>query len=424
MKKLGKIMLGVTAGALALSLAACGESSGSKTDDGKGGTETQVVTHKLTVWGPTEQQAVLTKLAADFKTANETATDKFNITIGVCSEADAYSTLQKDVATGADVYAFPNDQLANLIRIGALSRIGGTNLEAVKSANSEGAVNAGKSGDAYYAYPYAADNGYFLYYDKSIYSETDVLKFDTLLQKAADNNKKVQLDLDNSWYDAGFFFGAGCSYNVEYDSSAKEKSISCNFDNANGVIAGKAMIAIANHPGFLNGGDDELKAGIGTTLAAGISGTWNADVVKEKLGANYAATKLPSFTVDNKDYQMSSFAGYKLMGVNPNTKESKWANALALFLTNEQSQAYRYEQKGVGPTNKAVAASSQVKSNVALAALAAQSEFAVAQASVPSNYWSAVQSFGEEVVAKTVTLDNLQEKLTTMCNLIKTVKTN
>ena len=121
---------------------------------------------------------------------------------------------------------------------------------------------------------------------------------------------------------------------------------------------------------------------------------------------------------------MSSFAGYKLMGVNPNTKETKWANALALFLTNEQSQAYRYEQKGVGPTNKAVAASSQVKSNVALAALAAQSEFAVAQASVPSNYWSAVASFGEEVVAKTVTLDNLQEKLTTMCNLIKTVKTN
>ena len=60
---------------------------------------------------------------------------------------------------------------------------------------------------------------------------------------------------------------------------------------------------------------------------------------------------------------------------------------------------------------------------VALAALAAQGAYAVAQTSVPSNYWSAVQAFGEEVVAKTVTTANLQEKLTTMCNLIKTIKT-
>lgn len=409
MKKLRNFILGACVGLGALSLASC-----KKEETG---------TFNLTVWGPTEQTAVLTKLTNDFKAANETDSLKFNIEVGVVSEADAYSQLQKDVTDGADVYAFPNDQLANLIRIGALSKIGGSNLDTVKSINGEGAVNAGKSGDSYYAYPFAADNGYFLYYDKSVYSETDVLKLDTVLSKAAAAGKKVQIDLDNSWYDAGFFFGAGCSYNVEYDDNAKEKSITCDFDSANGVIAGKAMIAVANHEGFLNGGDDELKSGIGTTLAAGISGTWNADAVKAKLGDNYAACKLPSFTVDGKDYQMSSFAGYKLMGVNPNSESVKWANALALYLTNEAAQAHRYEKTGVGPTNKVVAASDAVKSNVALAALAAQGEFAVAQTSVPSNYWSAVEAFGTEVVAKTVTTDNLQAKLTTMCNLIKTIQT-
>ena len=410
MKKLRKVLLGVAAvGFATLSLAACKEEE-------KG-------TFDLTVWGPTEQTAILTKLTNDFKAANETDNLKFNIKVGVVSEADAYTSLQKNVATGADVYAFPNDQLANLIRIGALSKIGGSNLDSVKSMNGEGAVNAGKSGDSYYAYPYAADNGYFLYYDKSVYSETDVLKLDTVLSKAAEKGKKVQIDLDNSWYDAGFFFGAGCSYNVEYDSNAKEKSITCDFDNANGVIAGKAMIAVAANSGFLNGGDDELKAGIGTTLAAGISGTWNADAVKEKLGSNYAATKLPSFTVDGKDYQMSSFAGYKLMGVNPNSKSVKWANALALYLTSADAQAYRYEKSGVGPTNKVVANSDAVKSNVALAALAQQGAYAVAQTSVPSNYWSAVEAFGTEVVAGTVTTDNLQAKLKTMADLIKTIQT-
>ncbi len=111
------------------------------------------------------------------------------------------------------------------------------------------------------------------------------------------------------------------------------------------------------------------------------------------------------------------------MGVNAQTKEAKWANALALFLTNESSQAYRYEKASVGPTNINVANSDAVKANVALAALAAQGKYAVAQTSVPSNYWSAVEAFGTEVVAKTVTTENLQEKLTTMCNLIKTIKT-
>ena len=120
---------------------------------------------------------------------------------------------------------------------------------------------------------------------------------------------------------------------------------------------------------------------------------------------------------------MSSFAGYKLMGVNPNSESVKWANALALYLTSEEAQSYRYEKTSVGPTNKNVAASDAVKSNIALAALAAQGEYAVAQTSVPSNYWSAVEAFGTEVVAKTVTTDNLQAKLTTMCNLIKTIQT-
>jgi len=410
MKKLRKVLLGAAAvGFASLSLAACkGEEKG---------------TFDLTVWGPTEQTKILTKLTNDFKAANETDNLKFNITVGVVSEADAYTTLQKDVTTGADVYAFPNDQLANLIRIGALSKLGGQNLENVKKVNGEGSVNAGKSGDSYYAYPYAADNGYFLYYDKSVYSDTDVLKLETVLSKAQEKGKKVQIDLDNSWYDAGFFFGTGCSYQVEYDDNAKEKSITCDFDNANGVIAGKAMINVANNPAFLNGGDDELKAGIGTTIAAGVSGTWNADAVKEKLGNNYAATKLPTFNVDGKDYQMSSFAGYKLMGVNPNSKSVKWANALALFLTNEASQSYRYQEAGVGPTNTNVAKSDAVKSNIALAALAQQGAYAVAQTSVPGNYWSAVESFGKEVVAKTVTTDNLQAKLKTMCDLIKTIQT-
>lgn len=110
MKKLRNFVLGACVGLTALSLASC-----KKEETG---------TFDLTVWGPTEQTAILKKLVGDFKTANETENLKFNIEVGVVSEADAYAQLQKDVTTGADVFAFPNDQLANLIRIGALSKLG------------------------------------------------------------------------------------------------------------------------------------------------------------------------------------------------------------------------------------------------------------------------------------------------------------
>ena len=58
MKKLGKFILGACVGLGALSLASCKEEEKGEFD--------------LTVWGPTEQTAILTKLVNDFKTQNET----------------------------------------------------------------------------------------------------------------------------------------------------------------------------------------------------------------------------------------------------------------------------------------------------------------------------------------------------------------
>ena len=130
-------------------------------------------TVKLTLWGASEHQTMLGEMVTAFKAANPNTT--YEITLGVCSEADAYTKLSTDPSAGADVYAFANDQILNLNRVGALARLGGDNLEAMKSANGEGAVNATKIGDGYYAYPYSSDNGYFLYYNKSVVTDTSSL---------------------------------------------------------------------------------------------------------------------------------------------------------------------------------------------------------------------------------------------------------
>jgi arabinogalactan oligomer/maltooligosaccharide transport system substrate-binding protein len=90
---------------------------------------------------------------------------------------------------------------------------------------------------------------------------------------------------------------------------------------------------------------------------------------------------------------MSSFSGYKLIGVNPHSQYVGWSMLLAEYLTNEASQVARFEATSEGPANKAAASAEEVKANPAISALAAQAEFATPQR-VGGNYWSPSETLG------------------------------
>ena len=371
----------------------------------------------LVLWGPSQQQTMAEEMIEAFKAKY---TDKnYSITYNVVSEADAAGTITTDVSAGADVYAFANDQLLVLQRAGALAQVGGSYLEDIRANNSASSVEAATFDGKVYAYPYSDDNGYFLYYDKSKVDSPETLAGS--LEDCAASGSKFIFDLDNSWYDAAFFFGAGASYEVTYNSDGSVNTVACDFDDATkGTVAGKAMIELANSSAFLNGDDNSITAELtGGTFGAAVSGTWNAKVISENLGENYAACKLPTFEVDGQTYQMGSFAGCKLYGVNPTSDHLADAHRLAAFLSGEEMQQKRYDDMQIGPSNTKVAASDAVKANIALAALADQAQYATAQIAVPGGFWSAVEAFGQEVVAKTVTTANLAEKLKTMADLIR-----
>ena len=101
--------------------------------------------------------------------------DKGNVTIeiGVQSESSAKDTVLADPESAADVFAFADDQLNELVNAGALQEVL-LNPDDVKSRNLPGSVGAATMNDKLYAYPMTADNGYFLYYDASILSAEDV----------------------------------------------------------------------------------------------------------------------------------------------------------------------------------------------------------------------------------------------------------
>ena len=379
----------------------------------------------LRVWGGEEDQNLLKDLVEKFK---KTYPDqKFDIEIGVESESTAKDTVLTDVEAAADVFAFASDQIVDLNNAKALANIedmdaalqnyAKKSVADIKAANSDGSVEAASIDGKLMAFPMTGGNGYFLYYDSSVISDEDAATWDTLLAAADKAGKKVGMTLASGWYDASFFYGAGFTTGLNDDGTTAIDFNGTSKDGYTGVQVTQSMLNIASNKAFMAIADGDVSNQIaGGTLAAVVSGTWDADNAQKVFGNGYAAAKLPTYTLDGKQVQQGSVSGYKLLGVNAYSKNVGWATVLAEFLTNEESQATRFEQRQLAPTNKKVAASDEVSKNVAIAASGAQDAYGVIQ-TVSAKYWDPAKTFGEMIAQGSISATDekaIQDALDTM----------
>ena len=360
----------------------------------------------LTVWASELQQDFTQSLIDEF-TAQYPDID-FNITLGACSESEAKDTVLADVEAAADVYAFADDQINDLVAAGALQEVAASYTYDVAGENLAGAVNAATVDGKLYAYPMTASNGYFMFYSTEYFTEDQVKDLDTMMQVAADAGKKVSMDVANGWYLYSFFKGAGLDVGLNDDGTNY-----CDWNAAGGTDVAQALLDICANPGFQAAKDEEFQTGIAEgTIIAGVSGTWDAEAAAAAWGDNYAAVKLPTFTVAGEQKQMSSYSGYKLIGVNPHSQFVGWAMLLSEYLTNESSQVARFEATQEGPANTAASQDSAVLANPAIAALAAQAEFATPQR-VGGNFWTPAETLGNIFASGNPDGTDLQEILDT-----------
>ncbi len=346
----------------------------------------------LKVWGSQDDQQLLNELCEAF--AAEHPESAWTFSFGVVGEADAKARYLEDPAAAADVFSYPDDQIIDLVNADALYEVT-RNRDTIVAANSVGSVGAASYNGVLYGYPMTADNGYFMYYDKSVLTEEDVQTLDGILAAANKAGKQVHMDVSNGWYLASFFLGNGCTLSL--DENGKQV---CDFNSAKGLAAAEAIRVFCNDPAFITGDDSFLMGAIGDSVCAGVSGTWCASAIKERLGDNYGACKLPTFTCDGQQVQMGSFLGCKIVGVNTQTPHPVEAMELAEYLTNEQSQIRRFEVRGYGPSNINAASSEAVSADAALVALAAQSAYGISQ-HVLGAYWTPAEAFGLEMEAHT-----------------------
>ena len=325
-----------------------------------------------------------------FKAANPEYAN-MTVTVQPVGEGDAASNMLTDVEAGADLYVFAQDQLARLVAAGALEVVYEENVPVIEANNDAGSVGAVKLGGTMYAYPMTSDNGYFLYYDKSVV--TDPTNMEAILADCEAAGKNVYFEINSGWYQTAFFFGAGCTLTYGTDDAGNIVSMDCDYASDKGVAALKAMINLAKSPAFVNGSS----ASNATNLGAIVDGTWDAVAVQGILGENYAAVKLP--TIDG--FQLGGFGGFKMLGVKPQTDDAKLAacDALALFLSSGEVQTARFEAVGWGPSNLEAQQSEAVKADVALSALGAQLAFTKPQGQYPGEYWSLATALGDDILA-------------------------
>ena len=325
-----------------------------------------------------------------FKAANAEYAN-MTVTVEPMGEGDAATAMITDVESGADIYGFAQDQLSRLVAAGALEEVAPDNVPLVTAENDAGSVAAATLGDVMYAYPLTSDNGYFLYYDKSVVTDPNTLE--TIIADCEKAGKGFYMEINSGWYQTAFFFGAGCTLTYDVNNEGSLVACHCDYASENGVKALKAMISVAKSPAFSNASS----ASNATNIGAIVDGAWAAKTVQEKMGDNYAATKLPTVA----GYQMGGFGGFKLLGVKPQTDDAKLAacDALAYYLASGDVQAARYDALQWGPSNLEAQKLDAIQTNAALSALAAQLSHCVGQGQYPNDYWSLATALGDSVIA-------------------------
>ncbi len=415
MKKILAMLLALV---MVLSLAACGsapaEPAAPEAPAATNAPEAPAAPEKITlkVWGPSEDQVpqeghTESFLEAACKAFNEAHPEwDIEFVFEVCAEGDAGTMVTKDPSAAADVYTFANDQLGTLLQANAIARLGGDVLAQVQADNSATMLASVTNGDAVYGVPFTG-NTWFMYYDKSIYTEEDIKSLDAMMAK-----KPVAFPITNTWNLPAFYYAVGGTMFGDGTDGAQgvafggETGASATLYVANAVAAG-TMFDDAN-----GAGKDMLKNG---QIGAMFSGTWDAEELSRILGDNYAAAQLPTITVNGAECQMKAFSGSKAYAANPNSANLKVATALAAWLGSAEMQELHFDLRNGSVIPAAVSLLSNDKFSTNPAAVAQNDTIAntsVLQPSIPEmgNYWANAGAMGTSLANGEINETNALEK--------------
>ena len=366
---------------------------------------------RLMVWSPSEDQSKdsgqwLQTCCENFAALHP----EWDITFvyGVSDEASAAGAVAQDPEASADVFMYANDTLTIMTDANALAKFGGIYAEELQATNSETLLDSLTLDGNIYGVPFTT-NTWYMYYDKSVFTEEDVKSLDTMLEKGV-----VSFPFVNSWYLPAFYFGNGCTL----FGDGTQEELGADFGGENAVEVTEYLVDLASNPNFKIDQDGSGLAGLRDgSINAIFSGSWDAAAVQEILGDDMGVAALPTYTLNGEEKQMYAYAGSKAIGVNTATKYMKASVELAMYLGSAEAQRLHYELRNVIPCNTELNRDPEIAADpVVQAQNDTFDRTSILQPFVAAmnNCWTPVENMGKAIRNGSVTKENAAEQTKAM----------
>lgn len=397
---------------------------------------TPVVGTELIVWATADEKAVLDVAVDKYNERCESDSDKIYLTYKAVQEGDAGTELAKNpsAATAPDSLLMVDDHVAGLASVGTLLTLTGTSYASDITTKHVTNAVAGVTYDSkLYGFPVSNDNGYFLYYNKTVLGSGEVDTLEHLMDKAAQLNKIVNIDFGTGYYDVMPFIGAGGT--LDWFETPSGNKYHINWDDASLVARAKALsdLLVANASFFETGGDSFAAEGFANgSVIATVRGTWAYKDLIDALNdsaenpTKLGAVKLPTF----QGQQLGSFTGVKLYSINAakggadattrRQKAAKFAN----LLVSKEMELVRFEKRATIPSRMDAQEDPRFADhkNITIEALMAQNAAAsiIQSQSAEGNYWSVGGTIGQAIVSGQVgEAGTWQNFMTQECDILR-----
>lgn len=252
---------------------------------------------------------------------------------------------------GPDVFPFVSDQTMSFNSMGALASLEYDISTEYKNSMLDGAIEAATWNGNALGYPFAADNGVVMFYDKGVVKDpAEIDTVDKLFALAKSKTLKVAYDITNGFYGASLLhtFNHGESMFTLETTNTGSKSTS-EFACDNGVNAMALAFRIMREPTWDVTIDRPGSSGILATIVD-TSKVRDYKSVLDPAG-RYGVAPLP-YVDESRSERICAYLGYKFYGVNATRKgeQLELAQYVARFLVSEYAQHYRYVNEKTQPT--------------------------------------------------------------------------
>lgn len=346
-----KVALGGASVLAIATLAACGNSASSNKSSSTS-TNPKDIKGNVTLMVDTATVPSYKTLASNFMKKYPNV--KVKVATNPNGSANAKQDIAKDPSKYADVFKVPNDQLGALAEAGYINPLPAKQVSWIKSNDI---AIAGKAvtwkGDVY-AYPQDQQSN-IIYYNKTKMATAPAAWTDFTAATP------IGTDFSNSynWYPA--FLSNGTVLFGKDGETLK----GTDADSAKGVQVLNWFAAQKANAGVKNSGSALLADFQAGKTSAVLDGPWDATNIQKFLGKNMGVTTLPTIDFGSGAQQMQAFSGVGTLAINAKTPSADIpaANALAQYLSNEDSQMALYKEQAAIPVSKKAQNDSKVTSD-------------------------------------------------------------